>query len=162
MEGGLNVTQFLGGKTVFVTGSTGFVGKVIVEKLLRSFDCGRIYVLVRPQKGSTATERMQKEIISSEIFTRLRNELGSAENFNALVNQKLFAIGGELTRSKIGLSVEDEATLLNEVNIIIHSAAVVDFNERLDRAIELNIRGKMPYHIVLCLRLSWGLFSCLP
>jgi FlaA1/EpsC-like NDP-sugar epimerase len=46
-----DIEKFFANKTVFVTGVTGFLGKVLVEKLLRS--CGSIrcvYVLVRTKR----------------------------------------------------------------------------------------------------------------
>lgn len=47
-----SVAEFYGGKNVLITGATGFMGKVLVEKLLR--DCGQvkcIYILVRMKRG---------------------------------------------------------------------------------------------------------------
>jgi fatty acyl-CoA reductase len=42
-----------------VTGSTGFLGKVLVEKLLRSCpDIGNIYVLMRKKKGKEPSQRV--------------------------------------------------------------------------------------------------------
>lgn len=47
-QGLLNVREFYKGKTILLTGSTGFVGKVILEKLLYSCpDIRRIYLLIR-------------------------------------------------------------------------------------------------------------------
>ena len=46
------IAKFFVGKNVLVTGTTGFVGKVLVEKLLRS--CGsinNIYCLVRSKRN---------------------------------------------------------------------------------------------------------------
>jgi len=43
--------------TVFVTGSTGFLGKVLIEKLLRSCDIKCIAVLVRSKRGLAAHQR---------------------------------------------------------------------------------------------------------
>jgi FlaA1/EpsC-like NDP-sugar epimerase len=64
----LSIVQALRGRTVLLTGATGFLGKIILEKILRSApDVARVYVLVRPRKGSTADERMQSEIIQSEV-----------------------------------------------------------------------------------------------
>ena len=128
---------------MFLTGGTGFVGKVIVEKILRSCpSIGRLYLLVRPRKGSTADERLEKEVVQSEVFTRLRKEVGE-EAFRARVKEKLRAMGGEMTQHGVGLSKEDMQVLVGEVDVIIHAAAIVDFNERLDRAVELNVLGSL-------------------
>lgn len=48
----VSIAQFYGGKSILITGATGFMGKVMVEKLLR--DCGQvkcIYILVRMKRG---------------------------------------------------------------------------------------------------------------
>lgn len=48
----VSITQFYSGKSILITGATGFMGKVLVEKLLR--DCGEvkcIYILVRMKRG---------------------------------------------------------------------------------------------------------------
>jgi hypothetical protein len=47
------IREFFSGKNVLVTGATGFCGKVLVEKLLRSCeDIGKVYVLIRKKKNS--------------------------------------------------------------------------------------------------------------
>ena len=139
----LSVLSALEGKTVFLTGGTGFVGKVILEKVLRSVPTiGRIYMLVRPRKGSTADERLEAEVFESPIFTRLKHEIG-AERFSRRVKDKVRSMAGELTQSNVGLSASDMETLVNQCDIFIHCAAIVDFNERLDRAIELNVLGSL-------------------
>lgn len=53
------IVRFLTGKCVFLTGGTGFLGKVLVEKLLRS--CPKIdsiFLLVRSKKGKDIHERL--------------------------------------------------------------------------------------------------------
>ena len=46
------VIQFYEGQNIFVTGASGFLGKVLLEKLLRSYpDVGNNFVLVRPRRG---------------------------------------------------------------------------------------------------------------
>lgn len=58
-------------KVIFITGASGFIGKVLIEKLLRSCpDIKKIYLLLRPKKGLTIKERLDG-IISSEV--RLSN-----------------------------------------------------------------------------------------
>lgn len=50
------------GKTLFMTGATGFLGKVLVEKLLRTCDgIVKIYLLVRPKKGKDPNERINEQ-----------------------------------------------------------------------------------------------------
>ena len=55
------IAQYYANKGIFVTGATGFLGKVLLEKLLRSCpDLKMIYVLVRPKKGVDATQRLNE------------------------------------------------------------------------------------------------------
>lgn len=59
------IQAYYKGKYVFITGATGFLGKVLIEKLLRSCtDLKAIYVLVRSKKGKSASERL-REIVNS-------------------------------------------------------------------------------------------------
>lgn len=56
----LSIPEFFEGKNVFITGATGFMGKVLVEKLLRSCpDIGNIYILMRPKNGKSLEERLK-------------------------------------------------------------------------------------------------------
>lgn len=55
------IQRYFAGKTVFLTGATGFMGKCFVEKILRDCpDLKRLYVLVRQKKGVTQEEKMKK------------------------------------------------------------------------------------------------------
>jgi len=49
-----DIREFFSGKSVLVTGGTGFVGKVLIEKLLRSCDeIVNIFVLIRNKKNGS-------------------------------------------------------------------------------------------------------------
>jgi alcohol-forming fatty acyl-CoA reductase len=55
------IKNFYDGSEIFITGGTGYIGKVLIDKLLRS--CTRIksiYLLMRPKKDKTAAERIQE------------------------------------------------------------------------------------------------------
>lgn len=54
-----SIPEYYAGKNVLITGATGFMGKVLVEKLLRS--CPKVkalYLLVRPKAGQSMQQRV--------------------------------------------------------------------------------------------------------
>jgi alcohol-forming fatty acyl-CoA reductase len=53
--------EFYRGKTVLITGASGFMGKVLIEKLLYSCsEIKQIMILVRPKRGKTGAQRVQE------------------------------------------------------------------------------------------------------
>lgn len=62
-----SIAEFYKGRTVFITGATGFMGKVLVEKLLRSCPgVDQLYLLMRPSKGKDVSSRLQ-EFIDNQV-----------------------------------------------------------------------------------------------
>lgn len=56
-----SIKEFFNGRDIFVTGATGFLGKVLIEKLLRSCsNVGRIFVLLRPKRSKSIHERLEE------------------------------------------------------------------------------------------------------
>ena len=61
------IGEFYAGRSVFITGATGFMGKVLVEKLLRSCpQVKHLYLLMRPSKGKDADTRLQ-ELLTNQV-----------------------------------------------------------------------------------------------
>ena len=61
------IAEFYADKSIFITGATGFLGKCLIEKLLRScFNLHKIYLLVRPKKGKGCQERLD-EIVECKV-----------------------------------------------------------------------------------------------
>lgn len=55
------IPAFYAGRSIFITGGTGFIGKVLIEKLLRSCpDVAEIFILIRPKKGLNVNDRFKK------------------------------------------------------------------------------------------------------
>ncbi|XP_075545666.1 fatty acyl-CoA reductase 1-like [Dermacentor variabilis] len=129
------ISDFYKEKDIFITGATGFMGKVLLEKLLRS--CGglrRIFVLMRAKGGASPQARLD-ELLDSEIFQALRC---SDQNF---ARGKVIAVEGDLTLPELGLSAEHRRALLDNVDIVFHSAAIVKFDEPLKSSIDMNVLG---------------------
>lgn len=63
------VSEFFSKKTIFITGGTGFLGKVLIEKLLRACsNLSTIYVLVRNKREKTGQERLNHLFQSTVIL----------------------------------------------------------------------------------------------
>lgn len=61
MESQSEIREFFKDQTIFITGGTGFIGKVLIEKLLRiCYDLSVIYVLVRPKRNKSPNERIKE------------------------------------------------------------------------------------------------------
>jgi len=55
------VAEFFRGRSIFVTGASGFMGKVLMEKLLYSCtDLRAIYILMRSKRGKTPEHRAEE------------------------------------------------------------------------------------------------------
>jgi fatty acyl-CoA reductase len=130
----MSISEFYDDKSVFITGGLGFVGKVLVEKLLRSCPgIENIYLLCRSKKGKNVNERLE-EITSSPAFDLLREQNPQALN-------KIILIEGDVSMLELGISKTDQDILKDKVSIVIHSAATVNFNEPLKVAVNTNLRS---------------------
>ncbi|KAL1459877.1 hypothetical protein WDU94_011828 [Cyamophila willieti] len=126
------VADFYKNGEILLTGGTGFMGKILIEKILRSFsDVNNIYLMVRVKKGSTPEERVE-QMFKSAIFEPLNREV---PNFRS----KIKIIAAEIENEDLGLSPEDKKLLQSKVNIIFHCAASVRFDEELQIAVKTNL-----------------------
>jgi HAD superfamily hydrolase (TIGR01490 family) len=134
------IAEALKGKTILVTGSTGFLGKSIVEKCLRAIpDVARINLAIRSSARRPAAERLEREVLSSPAFKRLKDSLGE-EGFAKLVAEKLAVVEIDLGRDGLGLS-DSGREQLRGCDIVIHSAAAVEFDNPADLSAQTNLLG---------------------
>lgn len=127
------VREFFAKKDIFITGGTGFLGKLLIEKLLRSCpEVNRIFVLIRPKGGRSSSDRL--ELFSKDpVFDRLRKETPQAL-------QKMEGVSGDVR--EIGLGVNDaDFERIRKCSVFVHSAATVRFDELITDAILNNTRG---------------------
>ncbi|KAH7968521.1 hypothetical protein HPB52_009114 [Rhipicephalus sanguineus] len=116
------VSEFYNDREVLITGGTGFVGKVLLEKLLRSCSgLKRVYLLMRGKKGRGPQSRLE-EMFDCRVFDRLKQEQPG-------IFEKVTAVSGDLAQPHLGLSVSDRNTLLGNVSVVFHSGAAIKFNE---------------------------------
>ncbi|MGA0878374.1 MAG: HAD-IB family phosphatase [Ilumatobacteraceae bacterium] len=132
------IVDALRGKRIAITGTTGFVGTALVERLLFSVPDCQVVFLIRNGRRTPARERLRREILKNDAFDRLRSLLG--ERFDAEMNARITVVAGDVGTDGLGLSPED-AALFASCDVIIHSAASVSFDSPLDSAVEVNLLG---------------------
>lgn len=129
-----NIPKWYAGKNIFITGSTGFMGKVLVEKLLRDCsDLERLYLLIREKKGSSV-EKRKDQFFKCVIFD---NIIKASPN----VLNKVKIIKGDILEDGLGISQIDLQELISKVDIVFHCAANVRFDQPLKPMIEMNVGG---------------------
>ncbi len=133
------IAEALAGTRIAITGSTGFVGTALVERLLRSVPDCQLVLLVRDGKRSPAARRVEREVLRNDAFDRLRRELGSKE-FEEMAAQRITTIAGDVGMDGLGLSATDRDVLAS-CDTVLHSAAAVSFDSPLDSAVEINLLG---------------------
>ncbi|XP_039314065.1 putative fatty acyl-CoA reductase CG5065 isoform X2 [Solenopsis invicta] len=130
------VAETLSGRIFLITGGTGFLGKVLIEKLLRCApNLAHIYMLVRPKKGKDPKHRLD-EIFNSPLFEKVKAQRGLPA-----LEKSVTAICGDVALPGLGLSEDDRKMLIEKVHIVYHAAATVRFDELLKKAVLLNTRG---------------------
>ncbi|KAK0163886.1 hypothetical protein PV328_002571 [Microctonus aethiopoides] len=119
------IQEFFVGQSIFLTGSTGFLGKCFVEKLLRSCPgIKKLYLLIRPHK----------QPVKERLFEKLRK---LQPNFMS----KVVVIEGNLMENGMNLSDEDRKMIVNEVTLMIHNASNVKFDGRTSLILRCNVLG---------------------
>ncbi|XP_046975938.1 putative fatty acyl-CoA reductase CG5065 [Vanessa cardui] len=130
----IGVAEYYAGKSIFITGATGFMGKVLVEKLLRSCkDLKKIYILIRKKKGQSAESRLDT-FFSYKIFENLLKQ-------NPKVLNKMRVIPGDILEEGLGISASDMEELERECQIVINNAACVSFKMPIREAVTHNTVG---------------------
>ncbi|KAL4182553.1 hypothetical protein AMTRI_Chr11g150660 [Amborella trichopoda] len=105
-------------KSILITGSTGFLAKILVEKVLR----------------------MLPEILMKELFKVLREKHGSG--FDSFVKEKIFPVVVDVGHESLGIEELDlRKNFWREVDIIVNVAATTTFDERYEVALEINPLG---------------------
>ena len=96
------------GARVLVTGCTGFVGKVVLEELMRrreELNIERVYLIIRPRRTKSPDERFDHSVAPSRCFSRL--EPGWRKYCRP--------VGGDMLVDGLGMSDEDMSTLTADV-----------------------------------------------
>lgn len=106
--------------TIFVTGGSGRLGRLIVEKLLKTK--ARIILLIRAKSKKEAINRITK-ILKDD----------------SQIGKKLIILNGDLLKNNFGLNSDDHAYLIGSTTHILNAAANTRFTLPLDEARKSNV-----------------------
>lgn len=129
------IREFFKNQSIFLTGATGFLGKVILEKLLQTTDVKMVYILIRKKRDKDIKERVA-DIFQDPLFQVLHRE---RRDFLMRVHP----IVGDCSLPHLGITKVDQQLLKENVSVVIHSAATVRFIEPLKNALEINVRATL-------------------
>jgi HAD superfamily phosphoserine phosphatase-like hydrolase len=141
------VPEALAGKRIAITGSTGFLGTALVERLLRSVPDCELVLVVRAGRRTTPAARAKREIFGNDAFRTLRAALG--DGFDSEIARRVQVVAGDVSVDGLGLDAEARS-LVTTCDIVVHSAAIVSFDSPIDVAAEVNLLG--PVRVVELLR----------
>ncbi|OXU23344.1 hypothetical protein TSAR_015220 [Trichomalopsis sarcophagae] len=126
--------KFYAGQNVLITGGTGFLGKLLIEKLLRSCpEVCSIYIIIRPKKGQDAYNRLDT-LFDDVIFSRMKKEVPKYRH-------KVTAIPGDCSLPGLGLTALDKEVIMREISIVFNVAATVRFDEKIKQAVAINVNS---------------------
>jgi thioester reductase-like protein len=134
---GLSVRRTFAGKHILLIGVTGFIGKVwLANTLLDLPGVARIYLLIRKQKSNPAERRFEKMVEDSPVFDPLFERYGG--RLPGFLREKIEVVEGDVTQPGLGLSLETARYLQKNLDLIINSSGLTDFNPDLRDALTTN------------------------
>jgi fatty acyl-CoA reductase len=122
--------------TVLITGATGFLGKVVLEELMRRKDelhIASVVLLIRGRRKQTAKQRFDGQVAPSGCFAKL--PLGWTRHVDV--------VEGDLSEERCGLNDLSWRRLRDTVTQVIHCAASVDFDLPVAQACTANITSSL-------------------
>jgi alcohol-forming fatty acyl-CoA reductase len=127
-----SIQQFYAGKTVFITGGSGFMGKVLIEKLLYACsDVKELIILMRAKRGKSAAQRVD-DFAKIPLFERIMKEKPQVMN-------KITPVWGDISSANLGLNEEHLNKVLSCSQIVFHMAASLKLEATLKPNILANL-----------------------
>src|SRR5580692_5206325 len=134
----LSVRQTLANRHILLVGVTGFIGKVWLVDLLENVsDVGKITLLIRRNRTTSAQRRFEKIVEESPTFDGLQERYG--RRLGAFLKEKVDVVEGDVSQPGLGMDPETQARLAKSLDLVVNSAGLTDFNPDLRDALASNV-----------------------
>jgi len=145
----LSVRETLTKRHLLLIGVTGFIGKVWLVDLLENIpDIGKITLLIRRNRTTSAQRRFEKIVEESPTFDTLHERHG--RELGAFLKEKVEVVEGDVSLPGLGLNEATQARLTKSLDLIVNSAGLTDFNPDLRDAVSSNVDSAL--HLLEFLR----------
>jgi len=136
----LSVRRILAGKHILLIGVTGFIGKVWMVELLEQIpDIGRITLLIRRNRNTSAQRRFEKIVAESPTLDGLQKQYGA--RLGDFLREKIDVVEGDVSQPDLGLEGNVCARLSRSLDLVVNSAGLTDFNPDLRDAVSSNVES---------------------
>lgn len=137
-SGPLSLRRTLAGKQVMLVGVTGFIGKVWLANTLMDLpEIGKIYLLIRRQKSNPAQNRFEKLVEESPVFDPLARRHGP--DLGRFISEHVEVVEGDVSQPGLGIAPDLARILSKELDLVINSSGLTDFNPDLRDALSTNV-----------------------
>jgi thioester reductase-like protein len=146
---GFSVREALENRHILLTGVTGFIGKVWLVDLLEKIpNIGKITLLIRRNRTTSAQRRFEKIVEESPAFDMLHEQHG--QKLATLLAEKVEVAEGDVSLPGLGLDEPTQVRLQKSLDLIVNSAGLTDFNPDLREALSSNVESTL--HLLEFLR----------
>ncbi len=141
MQSALSIHQTFAGRTILLTGASGFLGKVWLAMVLHRVPAvGKIFVLLRPKALRPAVDRFERMVATSPAFKPL-HELHGAD-MGEFIARRVEVVEGDVSLPGFGITDPALAARLHrDLDLILNCAGLVDFDPDLREAMSTNVDG---------------------
>jgi len=134
----LSVRETLANRHILLIGVTGFIGKVWLVDLLENVsDIGKITLLIRRNRTTSAQRRFEKIVEESPTFDTLQERYG--RHLGTFLKEKIEVVEGDVSQPGLGLNAETQQRLSTSLDLVVNSAGLTDFNPDLREALASNV-----------------------
>ena len=119
----------LDGRTIGLTGVTGFVGEALLQRILTDLPGTHVVAMVRRKGSATAVERIE-QLLRRQTFEQAREAHGG--DVTALREARVTVVEGDLGHLP---------DLPGDLDVLVHCAGDVSFDPAIDEAFQTNVLG---------------------
>ena len=114
-QGNAKVTQLSEASSIFITGTTGFLGAFLLDQLVRSTGPDTTFYCLARETGEGASSN---RVLETQKFYELSSQAAA---------DRIVTVSGDLTQPLMGLDGEKYSELAEKIDLIFHCAASVNY-----------------------------------